>query len=71
MFTFNEMIDLAIRIERNGEKAYGKAQDEVLNADLIPVLRKLADDEKEHVMLDLAGIQGKTANIKNLDPWNP
>ena len=48
MFTLSDIIDLAIRIERNGEKAYRKAQDEVLNPALIPMLRKLADDEKEH-----------------------
>ena len=49
MFTFDEILDLAIRIEHNGEAAYRKAQNEVLNPDLAPVLQKLADDEKEHV----------------------
>ncbi|MBN1848695.1 MAG: ferritin family protein [Deltaproteobacteria bacterium] len=49
MFTFREIIDLAIRIEQNGEKTYRKAQNEVLNPLLTPTLKRLADDEKEHI----------------------
>jgi rubrerythrin len=49
MFTFHEIIDLAIRIEQNGETAYRKAQNEVLNPLLTPMLQRLADDEKEHI----------------------
>jgi len=48
MFTLGEIIDLAIRIERNGENTYRKAQDEVPNSELASMLQMLADDEVEH-----------------------
>jgi rubrerythrin len=48
MFTLNEIIDLAIRIERNGKNIYRKAQDEVSDAALSSMLQRLADDEGEH-----------------------
>ena len=48
MFTLSEIIDLAIRIERNGENTYRKAQNEVPNSELASMLQELADDEAEH-----------------------
>jgi rubrerythrin len=48
MFSLGEIIDLAIQVEKNGEKTYRKAQKEVKNRDLASVLAWLADDEKEH-----------------------
>ena len=48
MFTLGEIIDLAIRIEKNGENTYRKAQDEVSSSELASMLQGLADDEAEH-----------------------
>ena len=48
MFTLAEIIDLAVRIEKNGEKAYRKARDEVSNLSLASMLQRLAEEEAEH-----------------------
>ena len=48
MFTLGEIIDLAVRIENNGENTYRKAQEEVSSPELASMLRDLADDEAEH-----------------------
>ena len=48
MFTLSEIIDLAIRIEKNGENAYRKAQEEVSNPSLASMLQWLAEEEVEH-----------------------
>jgi rubrerythrin len=49
MFTIGEIIDLAIRIEKNGEKVYRQAVEKISNPLLISLLQRLADDELEHV----------------------
>ena len=48
MFTLGEIIDLAIRIEKNGENTYRKAQEEVSNPSLASMLQWLAEEEVEH-----------------------
>jgi len=48
MFTVGEIIDLAIRIEKNGEKVYRKAAEEVSDPSLSAHLEWLADEELEH-----------------------
>jgi rubrerythrin len=48
MFTLGEIIDLAVRIESNGQKAYRKAQQQVTDPALASMLGWLADDEAEH-----------------------
>ena len=48
MFTLREIIDLAVRIEKNGENVYRKAQKEVSDPMLSSMLLWLADDELEH-----------------------
>lgn len=48
MFTLGEIIDLAIRIETNGQKAYRKAQMQVTDPALSAMLGWLADEEAEH-----------------------
>lgn len=60
MFTLGEIIDLAIRIEKNGEKAYRKGREEVSDPSLASLLQWLADEEAEHEkwfyqLKDLAG----------------
>ncbi|MBI4765872.1 MAG: ferritin family protein [Deltaproteobacteria bacterium] len=48
MFTLGEIIDLAVRIEMNGRKAYRKAQEQVTDPALASMLGWLADEEAEH-----------------------
>ena len=48
MFTLSEIIDLAVRIETNGQKAYRKAQGQVTDPALASMLGWLADEEAEH-----------------------
>jgi rubrerythrin len=49
MFSLEEILDLGIRIERNGEKFYREAVEHVALEDLKVLLKRLADDEVEHV----------------------
>ena len=49
MFTTGEIIDLAIRIERNGETVYRKAMKDVSDLSIASQLQKLAEDEAEHL----------------------
>jgi len=48
MFTAAEIIDLAIRIEENGEKTYRKAQEKMDDVSMAAMLQRLADEEMEH-----------------------
>ncbi len=48
MFTLTEIIDLAIRIEKNGAMTYRKAQAEVSNPSLASLLDWLTEDETNH-----------------------
>ncbi|MBW1788288.1 MAG: ferritin family protein [Deltaproteobacteria bacterium] len=50
MFTSREIIDLAVRIEKNGEAVYRKAMNEVSDLSLQSLLRRFADDEAEHTV---------------------
>ena len=49
MFTITDIIDIAIRIEKNGEKVYRTAQAEVADRALASMLGWLADQEAEHI----------------------
>jgi rubrerythrin len=48
MFSIGEIIDLAIQIERNGERVYRNALRHVSNQSLTSLLQWLADEEAEH-----------------------
>ncbi len=48
MFTLGEIIDLAIRIEKNGEEIYRKAEAETSDPSLASMLQWLADEEIKH-----------------------
>ena len=48
MFSIQEILDLAIRLEKNGESVYRKAVDEVSQPDLIALLVWMADEEVKH-----------------------
>ena len=49
MFSIREIIDIAIKIEKNGESYYREAIEKISNPSLKPVLLFLADQEREHV----------------------
>lgn len=49
MFSIREIIDIAIKIEKNGENFYREAIEKVPNKELKPVLLFLADQEHEHI----------------------
>jgi len=48
MFSIQEILDLAIRIENNGESVYRRAVDEISETALASVLQWMADEETEH-----------------------
>lgn len=48
MFSLNEIFDIAIKIERNGETAYRKAIDKADKPELASLLGWIADEEMKH-----------------------
>ena len=48
MFLIHEILDLAIRLEKNGESVYRNAIDKVSRPDLISLLVWMADEEVKH-----------------------
>ena len=49
MFNITEIIDLAIQIEKNGEKIYRDALKIVSNSSISVILQNLADEEVQHI----------------------
>lgn len=49
MFDIEEIIDLALQIEKNGEKIYRNAIKRVSDPSVCSLLQKLADEELDHV----------------------
>ena len=66
MFTAAEIIELAIRIEKNGEKTYRKALEKVSDISMVTLLQQLADEEVEHAKW-FAELKEKIGAITN-DP---
>ena len=48
MFSAKEIIDLAIKLEKNGEAVYRDAIGKVSNQGLVPLLEWMADEEVKH-----------------------
>ena len=48
MFSAKEIIELAIKIEKNGEAVYRSAIEKVPNPGLVPLLEWMADEEVKH-----------------------
>ena len=48
MFTIGDIRNIAIQIERNGEKSYRKAAEAAEDAALADVFNRMADEEKRH-----------------------
>jgi rubrerythrin len=49
MFTSRDVIDLAVQIEKNGEKIYRGASQKVTTPEIKSLLERLAEDEARHV----------------------
>ncbi len=48
MFSANEILDMAIKLEKNGEVVYRDAIEKVSNPELITLLEWMADEEVKH-----------------------
>ena len=48
MFTVEEILNMAIKIENNGEKVYRDAISQVEDAALVELLKEMADEEARH-----------------------
>ncbi len=48
MFLIHEILDLAIRLEENGESVYRNAVDKASKPDLVSLLKWMADEEVKH-----------------------
>ncbi len=48
MFAIKEIIDMAIRIEKNGEAVYRSAVEKISNPALVSLLEWMADEEDRH-----------------------
>ena len=48
MFSINEIFEIAIKIEKNGEAAYRKAIEKTSNPELASLLGWIADEEMKH-----------------------
>jgi rubrerythrin len=49
MFSLKDIIDIAVKIEQNGEKIYRRAAEKIQNSSLNTLLQWLADEEVKHV----------------------
>ena len=49
MFSFNEILDLAMQIEENGKKFFHDARKKLADPSLISILEWVEDEEKEHI----------------------
>jgi rubrerythrin len=49
MFSLKDIIDIAVKIEQNGEKIYRLAAEKIQNSSLSSLLKWLADEEVKHV----------------------
>jgi len=49
LFSINEIIDLAVQIEQNGEKLLQAAQKEVSEPELVSLLQWMENEERQHV----------------------
>ena len=48
MFSVNEILDLAIQIEKNGDSVYRRAMEEINESELTTLLEWMADEEIKH-----------------------
>lgn len=48
MFTIKEILDIAVRIEENGESVYRRAMEKISNPEFVSLLEWMADEEVNH-----------------------
>ena len=48
MFSLKDIMDIAVQIERNGERVYRNAAEKIENPSLRSLLQSLADEETQH-----------------------
>lgn len=48
MFTLNDLLDIAVKLEENGKRTYCQALDRIKNDELIDLLQWMADEEVAH-----------------------
>ena len=48
MFAINEILNLAIKLERNGETTYRRATSQIDDSELVALLNWMADEEVQH-----------------------
>jgi rubrerythrin len=48
MFSLKDIVDIAVQIERNGERVYRRAAEKIKNPSLCSLLQRLADEETQH-----------------------
>jgi rubrerythrin len=69
MFSIDDVLDLAVQIEENGEKLLRKAQSKTTHPELNTIFRWLADEEVEHAksVSSLKPTLGKTVDVSELE----
>jgi rubrerythrin len=66
MFSLKDVIEMAIQIEKNGERVYRKALENVSDLSLVSLLQHLADEEVRHIQW-FSELEKKTETTVN-DP---
>ena len=67
LFTWKEIINIAIQIENNGEQIYRQAARKIMNPDLSAALTHMADEEARHAKWFSALPMPDTVDEKNPD----
>jgi rubrerythrin len=64
MFTAKELLDIAVRLERNGDAIYRQAIEKVSNPELASLLEWMADEEVKHAEYSAASFSTKCWEIR-------
>lgn len=72
MFSINEILDIAIRLEKNSETVYREAQDIVSKPEIADALAWIADEEVKHAqwfdsLRDTATIRDEATSVETLN----
>ena len=72
MFTINEILGIAIRLEKNSEAIYRQAADGVSKSDIVDALKWMADEEVKHAqwfdgLRNTATIKIEDASLETLN----
>ncbi|MEK6195020.1 MAG: hypothetical protein N2F24_12440, partial [Deltaproteobacteria bacterium] len=72
MFSINEILDIAIRLEKNSETVYREAQGNVSKPEIADALAWIADEEVKHAqwfdsLRDTATIRDEATSVETLN----